>query len=277
MAELYNARNRSDPGPLLVEPTVLAKIRIVLVETMQPRNIGSVARAMKVMGLTRLSLVRPVQFPHQEAQDLASGAHDLLDNAQVVQTLPEAIGSCVHVFGASARRRGFLMSEVTPEQCAQQAVSLGELGGEVAIVFGPETAGLENSDLMLCQTMLQIPANPAFASLNLAAAVQIVSYQLRMAAIAGNHYQPKHMPAKQDEFEYFFQHAISAAAQANYFHMKNRSKTETELRRVLYRMQASASELKMLRGLFAQFQYQMARRADDAANRQLQKNGEPLT
>jgi tRNA (cytidine32/uridine32-2'-O)-methyltransferase len=271
MSKPYSARNLSDPGPVLIEPTVLSAIRIVLVETMQPRNIGSVARAMKVMGLHKLSLVRPVQFPHQEALDLASGAHDLLEQATVVQSLSGAIAGCVHVFGASARRRGLLMPEVTPEQCAQHAIPLASAGNDIAIVFGPETAGLDNADLMLCQTMLQIPANPAFASLNLAAAVQIVSYQLRMEAIKGKHYQPKHVPAKQDEFEHFFNHTLAAADQANYFHMKNKEKTTTELRRVLYRMQASSAELKMLRGLFAQFQYQLNRLGDRLSDDQFEE------
>jgi tRNA (cytidine32/uridine32-2'-O)-methyltransferase len=267
MAKPYSSRNLSDPGPVLQEPQGLSHVRIVLVETLQPRNIGSVARAMKVMGLHDLVLVRPVHFPHQDALDLSSGAQDILEGARVVDTLSDALSDCVHAFGASARRRGLLMPEVTPEQCAITSMELAaqDLAAQtvkVAIVFGPEAAGLDNNDLMQCQTMLQIPANPAFASLNLAAAVQIVCYALRMEAIKGKHYQPKHLPAKQEEFEHFFQHTIDTAELARYFRMKNKDKTTTELRRVLYRMQANTAELKMLRGLLAQFQYQLHKLGD---------------
>jgi tRNA (cytidine32/uridine32-2'-O)-methyltransferase len=262
MNSLYSARNLSDPGPKYAEPEALARIHIVLVETLHPRNIGSVARAMKVMGLHQLRLVRPAQFPHSDAYKLASGADDVLESAQVFDDFTAAIADCSHVVGASARRRALLLPEVTPEQCAVQALELAQSGGQIAIVFGPEAAGLDNDALMQCQSMLQIPANPAFASLNLAAAVQIVSYQLRMQAIAGKHYQPRQVPAKQESFELFHQHLLQTAEAARYFHLKDKARSATELRQIFYRMQASETELKMLRGLLAQFQYQLARLPD---------------
>jgi tRNA (cytidine32/uridine32-2'-O)-methyltransferase len=252
-----NARNATDPGPLREEPACLSRVRVVLVATLHARNIGSVARAMKVMGLQRLVLVKPQQFPHKDARDLAVGAEDLLEQAVVVDTLSEAIADCVAVYGASARRREIPLPEFTPRAFAEHAVLTANADAEVALLLGPEAAGLDNAALAQCQYLVQIPANPAFASLNLAAALQILSYELRLAALQERVYQPRHIPAANAEFEQFFTHFLATATEARFFANKNVEISSTQLRRVMQRMAASSAEVKMLRGLLSQLQLRM--------------------
>ena len=159
----------------------LARLRIVLVGAQHPGNIGAAARAMKVMGLHDLALVAPERYPDPEAQARASGADDVLDAARVYGTLEEAIGDCTLAIGASARRRHMHWPLVDARSAAARAIELAR-DQNVALVFGRERSGLENAELDLCQLHLQVPTNPAYRSLNLAAAVQVVAYELRMAA-----------------------------------------------------------------------------------------------
>ena len=264
-----NARNATNPGPIKREPDALARIRIVLVDTLYARNIGAAARAMKVMGLSRLYLVNPMAFPDKQANDLAAGALDVLANAVVVASLQSALEGCAIVYGASARRRLIPVPEFTPRQCAEHAISTlaaTNLSGEasetretsdIALIFGPEPAGLDNAALDCCQFLVQVPANPEYPSLNLAAAVQILCYELRLAALAGPVYQPRHVPAPVEAFDAFFTHLLSTAEQANYFGNKNAAITSTQLRRIFQRLQGSSAELKMLRGLLSQLQHAM--------------------
>ena len=157
-------------------------VRIVLVETSHPGNIGASARAMKTMGLDELVLVAPREFPSAEATARASGADDVLASARVVDSLSEAIADCGFVAGASARRRRLSWPLVDPRRGAaslwQQAPDTS-----VAMVFGPEHSGLTNEDLGRCNQVVHIPANPAYSSLNVAMAVQVLCYELRMAAL----------------------------------------------------------------------------------------------
>ena len=261
-----NARNATDPGPARVEPESLAHIRIVLVETQQPRNIGSAARAMKAMGLTQLVLVCPARFPHKDACDLAAGADDILTNTRVTDSLQAALQGCVDVYGASARRRQIYLPECTPRTAAEQAMAMLSHStseenpapqAEIAFVFGSEPAGLDNASILQCQHLLQVPTNPAFASLNLASAVQIVCYELRLAALSGAIYQPKHRPAAVEEFEGFFAHLMQTAEQAEYFANKNLEVSRAQLMRIFQRTSATQLELRMLRGLLSQLQYRM--------------------
>ena len=149
-------------------------IRIVLVGTTHPGNIGAVARAMKNMGLSDLALVNPRFFPHEEATARASGATDVLDSALVVTTLADALIDCVYVAGASARSRTISWPSMGPRDCAERMINESE-NGKVAAVFGPEKTGLHNDDLDLCNTLLTIPTAPGFSSLNLAMAVQVLA------------------------------------------------------------------------------------------------------
>jgi tRNA/rRNA methyltransferase/tRNA (cytidine32/uridine32-2'-O)-methyltransferase len=159
----------------------LAQVRVVLVESSHPGNIGAAARAMKGMGLSRLALVRPQGFPSAEATARASGADDLLQGARVVDDLPGAIADCGLVIGTSARARTLAWPEVDARTGARLLLAAAGRG-PVAVVFGRERWGLTNAEVDHCRYLLRIPCNPAFSSLNLAAAVQVVAYELWMAA-----------------------------------------------------------------------------------------------
>lgn len=155
-------------------------IRIVLVETSHPGNIGAAARAMKTMGLTRLVLVRPRQYPSAECTARASGADDILAAARVCNDMNEALDGCRFVIGTSARLRSLRWEQMDPREAGGRVYA--EAGsGEVAVVFGRERSGLTNEEMDLCHALLHIPTNPDYQSLNLAMAVQVVAYELRMA------------------------------------------------------------------------------------------------
>ena len=159
---------------------MLEKIRIVLVNPSHPGNIGATARAMKTMGLSKLYLVHPKDFPHTTAAVLAAGAEDVLDQCQVTSTLMEALTGCHFVMATSARERRLPWPSFDPRAAAEQALE-ATASGDVAILFGSERVGLLNSELQMAHAHIIIPANPDYTSLNLAAAVQVVCYELRMA------------------------------------------------------------------------------------------------
>jgi tRNA (cytidine32/uridine32-2'-O)-methyltransferase len=156
----------------------LDRIRIVLVNTSHPGNIGAAARAMKTMGLSRLCLVRPLDYPDTEATAMASGADDILRSARIFDSLDEALQDCVLVIGSTARSRSLEWPFLAPQQCAQTLLRQSD-HGDVALVFGRERTGLTNEELSRCQFMTSIPANPQYSSLNLASAVQVYGYELR--------------------------------------------------------------------------------------------------
>ena len=157
---------------------IFDNIRIVLVRTYHPGNIGSSIRAMKTMGLEQLYLVEPRDFPSDEANKMASSAEDLLEEAVVVEALLEAVHDCAMVVACTARARTFDLPTLEPEQAANQLFTAAN-EGPVALVFGPERMGLHNDDIQLAHYRVTIPANPDYSSLNLASAVQILCYELR--------------------------------------------------------------------------------------------------
>lgn len=159
------------------------KIRIVLVQTFHPGNIGSAARAMKTMGLERLYLVNPVSFPDPEATQMAAGASDLIETAKVCESLEEAVADCSLILGASARLRDLQLPELNPRQMGQQAWQESQ-EAEVALVFGRERTGLHNEELIFCTHQVSIPGNPEYRILNLAQAVQLLCYEVFQAADA---------------------------------------------------------------------------------------------
>jgi tRNA (cytidine32/uridine32-2'-O)-methyltransferase len=161
----------------------LTRIRIVLVQTSHPGNIGAVARAMKNMGLTKLILVNPKDYPSGVALGRAASALDILDNADVVDSLDAAIADCGLVIGTSARSRSIPWPMVNPEECAQKLVTASGKN-DVALVFGREDRGLSNDELQLCHFHVQIPTNEDYSSLNVAAAVMVLCYEVRKAALA---------------------------------------------------------------------------------------------
>ena len=163
---------------------LLAQVRFVLVEPSHPGNIGGVARAMKTMGLARLALVNPQVFPSAEATARASGADDVLYHAAVLADFPAAVADCQLVVGTSARRRTLEWPELSPREAAAVLLEAAA-GGPVAVAFGRESSGLTNAEMERCQYLLRIPASPEYSSLNLAAAAQVVAYELRVAALGG--------------------------------------------------------------------------------------------
>ena len=180
-------------------------IRFVLVETSHPGNIGGVARAMKNMSLERLYLVNPRLFPHADATARASGADDILATAQVCDSLQQALEGCSMVFGASARRRSISWPMVDARESAQLAVEMGA-SGEVAVVFGREHSGLTNEELEQCNYLVHIPSNRDYSSLNIAAAVQVIAYEVMMAVGTGamesaRKLDDKELPATVDDIE----------------------------------------------------------------------------
>ena len=225
-------------------------IRIVLVGTTHPGNIGAVARAMKNMGLSDLALVNPKHFPHDEATARASGAADILEQAMVVGTLAEALTDCVYVAGASARSRTINWPCMGPRDCAERMIQ--ESGhGKVAAVFGPEKTGLHNDDLDLCHTLLTIPTDPGFSSLNLAMAVQVFTYELRVASMLdeGPVFDVEAPPATSEEMEHFYEHLEKVLTDIEFLDPENPRHLMRRMRRLYIRARPDKNEVNILRGI----------------------------
>ena len=230
---------------------------VVLVGTQHPGNIGSAARAMKTRGLEQLVLVAPEQFPDPQACALAAGAADLLENARVCQTLAEAVAECRTVIATTARQRSVPMPGLSPREGAARARAAQALG-PVALVFGRERTGLENSELQLCHAAIHIPANPGYSSLNLAAAVQIVAYEWRLAdpveAPASAAPADEEPPATHAEMEAFFTHLFQLLDEIDFHKGKDPAMVTQRLRRLFLRAGPDSRELRILRGMFSDTQ-----------------------
>ena len=230
-------------------------VRIVLVGTTHPGNIGATARAMKNMGVRDLALVRPRFFPHDDATARASGAEDLLESALVCESLAEALADCTWVAGTSARSRTIGWPTMTPRQCAERMLEESEVG-KPAIVFGPEKSGLTNEDLDRCHTLLTIPTSPDFSSLNLAMAVQVATYELRVASL-GEPPDPvsghdEHVPlATGEELEHFYTHLERVATDVRFLDPENPRHLMRRLRRLFSRAMPDQNEVNILRGILA--------------------------
>ena len=224
-------------------------IRIVLVGTTHPGNIGAVARAMKNMGLSDLALVNPRHFPHDDATARASGATDILDSAVVVSTLAEALADCVYVVAASARARTINWPSMGPRDCAERMM-LESKQGKVAAVFGPEKSGLQNDDLDLCHTLLTIPTNPDFSSLNLGMAVQVLTYELRVASTldGGPGFESESPSAAGAEMERFYAHLEQVLIDIDFLDPDNPRHLMRRLRRMFIRARPDQNEVNILRG-----------------------------
>jgi tRNA/rRNA methyltransferase/tRNA (cytidine32/uridine32-2'-O)-methyltransferase len=231
-------------------------IRIILVGTTHPGNIGAVARAMKNMGQSDLMLVKPKYFPHEDATARASGADDILANARVVSTLDEALVDCSYVAGASARSRTINWPSMVPRECAER-LHKESRNGRVAAVFGPERSGLTNEDLDRCHTLLTIPTEPGFSSLNLAMAVQILTYELRVAAIDETETAPNsddvlEVPlASGEELEYFYAHLEQVLTVSGFLDPDNPRVLMRRLRRLFLKAEPDKNEINILRGILA--------------------------
>ncbi|MDD5580108.1 MAG: RNA methyltransferase [Methylobacter sp.] len=231
---------------------MLSNIKIVLVETTHPGNIGAVARAMKNMNMDNLWLVAPKIFPSADATSRASGADDVLARASVCPSLKEAITDCQIVIGASARCRTISWPEITPRECAEK-VLINEPGNKVAIIFGRENSGLKNHELDLCHFLLRIPCNSEYSSLNIAAAVQVVCYELFIASglqekvTVGDKGETPLATAAQ--MESFYAHLYQALTDIGFMHPDKSKSIMRRLRRIYNRVQLDTKELDILRGI----------------------------
>lgn len=239
----------------------LEAVRVVLVNTKHPGNIGSAARAMKTMGLSALYLVEPAVFPSDEAVMLASGADDILQKAVVVNTLEESLADCAFAVGASARVRGVSLPLAGPAESMSLALHESQRH-PVALVFGREDRGLTNDELRQCHHQVHIPSVEGFSSLNLASAVQVLAYELRKASLALSLdvVEPKvsgHPLASVSDMEYFYAHLQSVLNEVGFFESSNAEKVMEKLRRLYGRARPDRVEMSILRGILTETQVQM--------------------
>lgn len=227
---------------------MLNNIRIVLVETFHPGNIGAAARALKNMGLGQLWLVNPREFPSEEATSRAAGAKDLLDNARVVATLEEAIADCQLVVGTSARERTFDLPLQDLESAAQQ-IHTESHSGEIAIIFGRETMGLNNKEMLMCNRHLFIDANPEYPVLNVSQAIQLVCYELRRASLKAPEIIEEAPYPRQQEMVLFFEHLERVLRRVSFIIPQHEGRVLDKLKRYFNRTRPEKTEMGMLRGI----------------------------
>ena len=253
---------------------MLDNIRIVLINTHHPGNIGATARAMKNMGLTRLYLVNPLDFPSFEASQRASSASDVLTDAVVVETLAEALQGCSFVCGTTARLRSVKWPQVDARECGVALHQESEQH-EVALVFGRERSGLTNDELELCQTLVNIPTAEAYSSLNLSQAVQVLCYEILMASQQG---KPKAVPAHDDagvdekdkvatndELEGMYDHFVDALTSLNFFGSRNPEHVMRKLRCLYGRARPTKREVQIMRGVLSYSQGRRTQTPEDDA------------
>lgn len=242
---------------------MLNAIRIVLIETSHPGNIGAVARAMKNMALSDLCLVGPRFFPHEQASARASGAADLLARAKVVDTPEAAVADCRFVIGASARLRSVNWPQFPPRACARRALD-ETANGRVAILFGRENSGLTNAELDLCHYLVHIPTNPDYQSLNIAMAVQVIAYELYVAADEGARTRevPGQAVVDMETMERFYVHLKDALGDIGFSDPRQSEKLFRRLRRLFHRARLNTDEVQILRGVLSAAQGRKQRRFD---------------
>ena len=242
----------------------LDSIDIVLSHPSHPGNIGAAARAMKTMGLSRLILVNPRQFPHAEAVARSAGAEDLLARACVCASLDEALAGGVAAFAVSARHRNLGPAPLSSREAGREVLAQAR-AGRVALVFGNETSGLSNDEVQRCQRTVFIPSNPAYASLNLGAAVQVLCYELRLEAFNGA--PPVAMktvpfaspPATHDEIERFYTHLERVMVATGFLDPEKPRRLLPKLRRLFGRAELEKDEINILRGVLDAVEKQIGR------------------
>lgn len=240
-------------------PPLLKNIRIILVNTSHPGNIGAAARAMKNMGLSRLTLIDPKHYPSLEAISRSVGAIDILDNVTIAKDLNEAISDCAWVAGTSARLRTIEWPILEPRECVQKSLEHIEQG-DIAIVFGRENSGLTNEEMEKCNALLHIPTNPDFSSLNLAAAVQVVCYEYRMALTENKikkHRGNKHRYdalANSTQLDGMYGHLHDALNYMGFFGTNNPDIVMRRLKGLFNRAGTTQRELSIVRGICSAIQ-----------------------
>ncbi len=242
---------RSGGGLSPTAQKALDQVRVVLINTTHPGNIGATARAMKVMGLSALHLVTPSHFPHADATALASGADDLLQHAVVHESLESALEGCGLVLGTSARLRSLAMPQQDARAAARQAVAESH-SHHVALLFGRERYGLTNDEMQRCHQLVHIPTNPDYSSLNLAQAVQVLAYELRMAASgeSGVAHDPiDWLPVDGLQMERLFEHLEQTLLDIGFLNPEQPKKLMMRLRRLFNRARPDQNEVNILRGI----------------------------
>ena len=234
-------------------------IKMVLVNTTHPGNIGAAARAMKNMGLSKLVLVDPKDYPSEKAVWRAAGALDVLDDVEIVSTLEEAIANCGLVVATSARERRIPWPLLTPRECGDK-VWAESSHHEIAVVFGREDRGLTNDELQKCNAHVHIPGNPEYPVLNIASALQVICYEIRMSHLAEREGKPIHFddwdmpPAKQKDIDYYFKHLEETLAKLGFYDPENPRQTITRLRRLYSRIRLDEMEINIMRGMLTSIQ-----------------------
>ncbi|MCQ4143681.1 RNA methyltransferase [Vogesella sp. AC12] len=236
-------------------PDFLKNIRVVLARPSHPGNIGSAARAMKTMGLTRLYLVEPKAFPHEEANVLASGAVDVVENAIVVSTLAEALADVSVACALTSRRRELSTPLSTPRETAPELMARARDGEQVALVFGNETFGLSIDEVEQCNRLVTVPGNPDYFSLNLAMAVQVMTYELfSHSGVSVDYLKPEDRTATLGEVDSFCGHLEAAMADVGYLEHRNSERLLRRMRTLFHRAALQREEIDILRGFFKQAQ-----------------------
>lgn len=241
----------------------LSDIRIVLVATTHPGNIGSTARALKTMGLSQLYLVTPKKFPDRQAVELAAGADDILDQCVITDSLEEALQGCQLALATSARPRDLALPGLTPATCAELVAKQPD-NTSVAIVFGREHAGLTNEELLRCHFHVNIPSNPDYSSLNLAQAVQIIAYELRIklhhsTVSVACHAEPL---ANVEDVDYLYEHLWKVLTDIQFLKPENPGKVKQRIRRFFSRVNLEVMEVNILRGILTQIQKVLVRASE---------------
>lgn len=235
---------------------MLEHIKIVLVETSHPGNIGAAARAMKNMGLQHLRLVAPRQFPHEQATSRATGGADVLAEAQCYPTLDAAVADTRLVLGTSARMRSLAWPTWDVREAASHVAARCGLGQvPIAIVFGREQTGLTNDELCRCHALIEIPANPDYSSLNIASACQVICYELRLASLAQSADSFKQLPdspaAKTEELLGLYAHFETILYRLDFIHRTQPRLLMQRIKRMLNRAQLEHKEVQMIRGMLS--------------------------
>lgn len=232
---------------------MLNNVRVVLSHTTHPGNIGAAARAMKTMGLSHLYLINPRHFPDPQATAMAAGASDILENATVCTSIDEALQGAVHTVALTARRRDISLEVKTPRQAVSELLQHVHAHGQpVALLFGTEMSGLSNEELGKARVLAHIPCNPEFSSLNLAAAVQVLAYELH---IATHEFLPDDIPGAQpashEQQEGLYEHMEKTLNEIGFFTTQNPARLMQRLRRLYARARLEREEVNLLRGILS--------------------------
>ena len=235
---------------------LLNSVKVVLVGTTHPGNIGATARAMKNMGILDLALVEPKEFPSDVATFRSKAAKDILEKASVHRSLAEAVSECELVVGTSARGRTVPWPVLNPREAAEE-MHKSSLNGKVAIVFGREDRGLTNEELGLCNFHVHIPSDPEYSSLNLSQAVQILAYEIRLSYLQDRHVNEEYWDvelANNEQTERLINHMDELMQEVNFYDVENPRKLLVRVRRFFKRSKIDVMEANIFRGLFATIQ-----------------------